>query len=118
MEDALELVCLHRQQCADAKDAILRTTEKEPDNPGAAKLFQMSPEQVCQLHLDVEDQVCLEQFSQDELVEAAFKFENELMVCLGDPNCIAWETYAGLTPNELIRVVSRSVSDICRHNKG
>ena len=64
------------------------------------------------------DDLCLKEFSQDELVEAAFRFENELMACLGDANCIAWDIYAGLTSRELVNVVSRSVSDICKYNKG
>lgn len=118
IEDALKLVCLHRQQCADAKKAISKAAGKQQDDAGAVKLFQMSPEQVCNLNLDAEDDVCLRNFSQDELAEAAFRFENELMTCLGDANCIEWDIYAGLTPTELVKVVTKSVSDICKYNKG
>ncbi len=115
LEDALELVCLYRQQRADVEDAIEETAENQPDATGAVKLFQMSAEQVAALNLDAQDEACLDSFSQEELVEAAFRFENELMSCLEDANCIAWEVYAGLTPGELIKVVSRSVSDICKY---
>ncbi|MBU1195498.1 MAG: hypothetical protein KKE62_19585 [Proteobacteria bacterium] len=116
LEDALRLVSLHRRQCMDSADDAARQARGESlDATGSVKLFQMSPEQVFKLNLDENDEDCLKQCSMEELVEAAFRFENELMAILGDENSIDWDVYADLLPKELIRVVKKSVSDICRY---
>ena len=110
LEDALELVCRHRQQ-SSAPPETKQTRE-------SARLCRMSPEQVAALDLDAAARGNPEQFSRSELVEAAFRFENDLMACLGDENCMDWDVYAGLSTGQLLNIIRRSVLDICRHNKG
>ena len=98
---------------------LLKAMEDAPAAPAAARparLHLLAADEVSVM--DLEERLSQGEFNGTDLVEAAFTFENELMACLGDENCMDWDVYAGLTPGELVNVISRSVSDICRYNKG
>ncbi len=61
-----------------------------------------------------ESPATLDGYAREDLQEAAFKFENELMACLGDMNTIYFDTYEPLDKKELIRIITRSLEDISR----
>lgn len=119
LKDALKVVTLHCEQCADKTDNIPgKAVQDLQEENLPVKLHKMSPEEIIKLNLDETSLSILEIYTIDEMIEAAFRFENELMAFLGDPNCIEWETYAQLAPKALIRIINNAASDICRYNKG
>ncbi len=76
------------------------------------KLYLMSPHDVLAMDLEPIHQVgdiCLE-----ELVEAAFTFENQLTDLHGDDNIIPYDAYEGMTGPTLIKTIKAAVSHICR----
>lgn len=78
------------------------------------KLCELTAEQVVSLGMSEGSTKKIEDFSHAELVEAAFRFENQQMELLGDINSISCEAYAALPHAELVDIVKNSVEQICR----
>ena len=89
----------------------LADTNKD-DLPDALPLHQMPAAEVLRILRDTPE--TLENCSLKDLQEAAFRFENELMACLGDLNTIFFDTYEALDRQDLIPIITRSLEDISR----
>ncbi|MCG8619536.1 MAG: hypothetical protein MI802_25220 [Desulfobacterales bacterium] len=108
-----------------AEEKILRPrAEPVAAEPAAhLKLHQRPAEAVNQLNLSESDAPDFEALglpphTREDLVEAAFTFENQLMATLGDDNAMPWEAYTDLPADRLIGIVAASVDKICRLGAG
>ncbi|MBI9091824.1 MAG: hypothetical protein JEZ12_21645 [Desulfobacterium sp.] len=77
-----------------------------------AKLYLMTAEEVSKTNL--EEDLAKGIIPGEDLSEAAFTFENELMVLLGDENAMPMDTYSGMDEQKLIGVIQAAVENICR----
>ncbi len=117
IDDVLKIVALHKEQ---SKEQILLSKGNEtrhPDNTGPLKPHQMSAHEISISGLFNSKADALGHSSEKDLAEAAFKFENELIETLGDVNTIPFDSYTTLSKKELIRIIKKSVEDICRLKK-
>ena len=112
IKDALDLINLHMDQQQLIED--FSEIEPEPDYTEAKKLYQMTSEEVISLGIDNIFQAAIENNTEEDLAEAAFKFENELIALLGDENTIPFDSYAVLSTDKLIGIIEKSISDISR----
>ncbi len=81
---------------------------------GSKRLYQMSAETVSSMQLADPDSSQADLFSQKDLAEAAFTFENELIGLLGDDNAMAIDAYEGLSEKKLLAIIASAVEKICR----
>ncbi len=86
--------------------------------PAPKKLHQLSAQTVNSMDLGDLDNQDLLLHTREDLAEAAFTFENELMAVLGDENTMPWESYSDLPEDKLIRIIQSSVENICRMQSG
>lgn len=94
-------------------------TQAPSQNP--QKLHQMSAISVTRLELSSLTGLTeqgLVSHSLDDLIEAAFTFENQLMAILEDDNFISVDAYAGLSEQQLLQIIESAVEKICRQQRG
>lgn len=121
---------LHSRGCDDTHPLILNAGELVPrlkamaghdpknrkpeaDAPQApAKLYLMTAEEVSKINL--EEDLAKGIIPGEDLSEAAFTFENELMALLGDDNAMPLDAYSGMDEQKLIGVIRAVVENICR----
>ncbi|MCP4117764.1 MAG: hypothetical protein GY737_20680 [Desulfobacteraceae bacterium] len=121
---------LHFRGCDDTHPLIMRAGElvprlkamadHDPENrkPAAdapktpAKLYLMTAEEVSKINL--EEDLTKGLIPGEDLSEAAFIFENELMGLLGDDNAMSMDAYSGMDEQTLIGVIRSAVENICR----
>jgi len=106
LETALDLI----QRAADPAGAA--APAEEAPGPEKPRLFDLSPDTVAAM---TPDEICRDH-APAHLVEAAFRFENQLMTLLGDENFIDYQAYEGLAPEELARIVLQCTHKIARLN--
>ncbi|MCG8634666.1 MAG: hypothetical protein MI863_12615 [Desulfobacterales bacterium] len=118
VSDALDLV--PRLEAMGNRLAGLLNTRETGQKPASApeKLHQLDAGTVNTLDLNDMDNLDLAPHSREDLVEAAFTFENELMALLGDDNAMAWDAYSELPADQLIRIIQSAVENICRIQSG
>ncbi len=118
VSDALALLPRLR---AAADRLNTRAKATAPPAPVPEKLHGMRPEQVRQLDLTNlldHPESGPPEYTREELTEAAFTFENQLMALLGDETTMPWESYADLPRDQLVRIIQSAVENICRRNTG
>ena len=121
---------LHFRGCNDTHPLILKAGELVPrlkamadhdpknrkpaaDTPQPpAKLYLMTAEEVSKANL--EEDLAKGIIPGEDLSEAAFTFENELMALLGDDNAMPMDAYSGMDEQKLIGVIRAAVENICR----
>ena len=110
LKQALETVRSIKTECEmSAPSPVSSDQAKAPDNP---KLYCLSADQVCALHLNTFDEEKSKDYSLDELVEAAFRFENELLATLGDPNTVPIDAYETLNEQKLLNIIVTAAEKI------
>lgn len=88
--------------------ASLKSDDGDAQSGGAIRLHQMPAHTVAETDLA--------RFTREDLVEAAFGFENALMELLGDDNTMPMEIYQHLAPVQLEDIIQSAVEKICRIN--
>ena len=78
------------------------------------KLHEMTAAQVVSLNISGDSEKGLEDYDHEELMEAAFMFENQLMVLLGDENSISYELYSDLSHRQLADIIENCTEQICK----
>ncbi len=86
--------------------------------PAPKKLHQLDAGTVRSLDLSDMENLDLPPHTREDLAEAAFTFENELMALLGDENTMPWESYSDLPTDQLLQIIKSSVENICRIQSG
>lgn len=95
---------------ADHDPENRKSAEGVPQGP--AKLYLMTAEEVAVTNL--EEDLAQGGIPREDLSEAAFTFENELMALLGDDNAMPMDAYSGMDEQKLIGVIRAAVENICR----
>lgn len=85
---------------------------------GVPKLHRLSAEQVCALNLHTPDQEKERIDTTNELIEAAFRFENELLATLGDDNTVPIEAYETLDAQKLTHIIVTATEKIVQLQQG
>ncbi len=111
IKDALDLIQLYIDQ---QQSEAFSEGEEDIEYHELKKLYQMTSEEVASLGIHNIFQTAIEDNTEDELAEAAFKFENELIALLGDANTIPFDSYTILSTDKLISIIEKSISDISR----
>ncbi len=117
IEDALTLVKLHKTQSKNPGGTGSMPDESTQEQPASKKLYQMTWEEISETGLDNFNKNAIGQYSKEDLTEAAFKFESELIEYLGDINDVSFDAYTSLPPEKLVKIIMNSIADICRLKK-
>ncbi len=97
-----------------------KTAEQLIDGPAPAsvrppdRLHLMTAEAVSRMDLTDLSAPGLPPHTREELVQAAFTFENELMALLGDDNTMPMDAYSTMEEDQLKAVIRTAVGSICR----
>ncbi|MBU1193699.1 MAG: NUDIX domain-containing protein [Proteobacteria bacterium] len=78
------------------------------------KLCELTASQVVSLGMSDDNIKKVEDYNHEELIEAAFRFENQQMELLGDINLVSYEAYAVMAHAELVSIIKNSTAQICR----
>lgn len=78
------------------------------------KLHKMTAAQVTALNISRNSEKSIKEYSHDELREAAFTFENQLMQLLEDINPISYEAYSELSSTQLTGIIINCTEQICK----
>lgn len=78
------------------------------------KLYEMTALQVMSFAEFNENGKTIEDYSHEDLIEAAFNFETRQMELLGDINSISYDMYCELSHADLVNIIKNSVEQICR----
>ena len=82
--------------------------------PPPGKLHEMTAAQVVSLNTSGDSEKGLEDYDHEELMEAAFMFENQLIVLLGDENFISYEVYSDMSHTQLADIIENCTEQICK----
>lgn len=112
VKDALEIVRQHIENQSVVQPSP--EPEQAPPQKRHRKPHQMSIEAVSKLIMQSSSDPGsgLETYTAGDLTEAAFRFENEMMACLGDDNTIPFDSYTGMAPGQLVSIIKTSVAKI------
>ncbi len=78
------------------------------------KLHEMTAVQVATLNIPDNNEKRIEDYSLEELMDAAFTFESQLMQLLGDINPISYEAYSQLSHAQLVDIIKNCTGQICK----
>lgn len=111
LKDALAVVISHKRHGVQSAGHTpgpgqSDTSDKTP------RLCQMDARDIIRLRLAEPDTIRNSDFSQAELTEAAFTFENELMTRLGDANTIPLDAYTELSETQLAGIIKNCTEKI------
>ena len=109
---ALEIVDTHTEEFNSIREVPENVRDAGSAESAAPRLFELSADQVAGLNLDKLDAGARGFYSVDELTEAAFRFENDLMAILGDDNTIPIDAYENLEKEKLIDILCAAVDKI------
>jgi Asp-tRNA(Asn)/Glu-tRNA(Gln) amidotransferase B subunit len=110
IKDALELISLHIKQSQNTESPTpLQPKKKEPKHQ---KLYEMHAQDIVTLTRNSQKSEIFKALPKDDLIETAFKFENELMQLLGDENTIPFDTYTDLSMDQLVKIIKNCTEKI------
>ncbi len=110
IKDALDLISLHiKQSQNEGNPAPTHSQKEEPKHP---RLYEMHARDIVSLTRSSQKSVIFKTLPKEDLIESAFKFENELMQLLGDENTIPFDSYTDLSIEQLTKITKNCAEKI------
>ncbi len=112
IKDALDLISLHITQSQNTENPTPIPSKNKEYEP--KKLYQMFAQDIVNLTRNSQKSDIFKTLPKKDLIETAFKFENELMQILGDENTIPFDSYADLSMEQLVKIIKNCTEKITR----
>ncbi len=114
IKDALGLISLHIKQSQNNDNPVPLQPKKKKSE--SQKLYQMHAQDIVTLTRNPQKSDIFKTITKEDLVETAFKFENELMQILGDENSIPFDLYTDLSIEQLEKIIKNCTEKIIQIN--
>ncbi len=113
-KDAMDLVMRYKQQSKKTESLVPLISQKAKTEP--KKPYEMHAQDIVTLIRNPQKSNIFKTFPKEDLIETAFKFENELMQLLGDENMISFDSYIDLSTDQLEKIIINCTEKITQIN--